>query len=145
MRCPGSQTTLTPAEADQTVCWLANRLSEDSVPVKIKTCLLMKTMVEKAGPLFQMAIRGLSIGKGSGCLIDNLKAAGSGIGIETDPVHGDRPKLMVQKNARELFNILIVAPPPELQKAAEKQVPPAGLRTSHLGPVGHSDHSSLSN
>eukprot|EP01052_Picozoa_sp_SAG31_P064101 SAG31_NODE_22977_length_514_cov_0.636145_1_plen_123_part_00 len=73
-------TTLTPEEAEQTVAWLANRMIDDLVPVKIKVLLLMKTMVAKAGPVFQLCIRGLTQqpnSKGAVGLIQNLKAAGA--------------------------------------------------------------------
>ena len=109
-----------PSDANDIVLWLANRLCEGSVNVKLKVLFVLKKFLADGSSTMQVMLRGKSklpaLKNGFDAVDGNLKAVLS-YRVPPHPEHGDKPLQMLHKTCRVVQSLLVTELTTELSRA----------------------------
>jgi hypothetical protein len=109
-----------PSDANDIILWLANRLCEPSVNVKLKCLFVLKKFLADGSTTMQVVLRGKSkipaLRTGSEAVDGNLKAVLS-FRVPPHAEHGDKPLQMLHKTCRVVQQLLAAELTSELSRA----------------------------
>ena len=114
--------SIKPSGANDIVLWLANRMCEPSVNVKLKCLFVIKKLLADGSTTMQVVLRGKStiatLRTGSEAVQSNMKAV---LSFRAPPheEHGDKPLQMLHKTCRVVQQLLTAEMTSELSRSRQ--------------------------